>query len=685
MESSPQRLQKILAAAGLASRRKAEELIAAGLVSVNGHVITEAGSKADPRLDEIRVDGKLLRGPERHVYLAVYKPKGYVTTVKDPEGRPTVMDLVKSVDERVFPVGRLDYMSEGLLLLTNDGDLMAELTKAGSHVAKTYMVKVAGHPTEEEIDRLREGIMLPPEPGLAGVRGKKQPGVERRSFAIRTQPAFIQLAVDQENPWYEVTLTEGRNRQIRRMFEQIDHHIEKIKRVRYGSLSLDLEPGEFRPLTPREVNQLRKSLETPFKPRVLKPKTVKSKFEGAPARLPRVASAKFVKGRRGKPSAEQEASRAAAPRREFKPREAGEFKPREGRDFKARGERELEPRGERAPKLHEFKTRDGAAFNPRKFRDQESERPEQNNPRAVRVFRADADGKAEPREESTFRPREERGFKPRGDRDFKPRAERPFKPRREGEEISPRGPEFKRPAGERRPFGEKKAFGAKPGFGARKDSGEKRSFGPRKEFGARKPFGEKKEFSSPREFGEKRFEKKTRFDEPRFEKPSFDGGEREFKPRGERPAFGERKPFGAGPAKFGKAGDRRFSRGPGKPAPRGEGSFTPRTEGGFKPRSEGGFKPRSEGGFKPRSEGGFKPRSEGGFKPRSEGGFKPRSEGGFKPRSEGGFKPRSGGGFKPRTGPGGGKPRGGPSKFGAPRPAGKGGKRPSSGPRGRRD
>ena len=298
METKPERLQKILAAAGIASRRKAEELIAAGVVSVNGHTVTEPGTKADPRLDEIRVEGKLLRGPERHVYLAMYKPKGHMTTVSDPEGRPTVMDLLKGVEERVFPVGRLDYMSEGLLLLTNDGDLMAQLTRAGSHLAKTYMVKVSGKPTEEAIDKLRQGIMLPPEPGLTGARGKKQPGVERRSFAVLTQPAAIQLAVDQENPWFEVTLTEGRNRQLRRMFEQIGHHIEKIKRVRYGSLTLDLEPGEFRHLTPKEVNQLRKSLDTPFKPKPIK---VKRKDE-RPERKPRIDTARFVKGRRGKPS-----------------------------------------------------------------------------------------------------------------------------------------------------------------------------------------------------------------------------------------------------------------------------------------------------------------------------------------------------------------------------------------------
>ena len=307
MEAKPERLQKILAAAGLASRRKAEELIAAGIVSVNGQVVTEPGTKADPRIDEIRVDGKLLRGPERHVYLAMYKPKGHMTTVSDPEGRPTVMDLLKGVEERVFPIGRLDYMSEGLLLLTNDGDLMAELTKAGSHVAKTYMVKVSGKPTDEALDKLRNGIMLPPEPGLTGARGKKQPGTERRSFAVLTQPAVIQLAVDQENPWFEVTLTEGRNRQLRRMFEQVGHHIEKIKRVRYGSLTLDLEPGEFRHLTPKEVTQLRKSLDTPFKPRPVK---VKRK-DDRPERKPRIDTARFVKGRRGKPAADAPAAAAA--------------------------------------------------------------------------------------------------------------------------------------------------------------------------------------------------------------------------------------------------------------------------------------------------------------------------------------------------------------------------------------
>ncbi len=158
-----ERLQKIIAAAGIASRRHAEELISAGRVSVNGKIVSELGSKADPERDHIRVDGKLLRGPQRQVYLALNKPKGYVTTVTDPEGRPTVMDLVRGVGQRVYPVGRLDYLSEGLLLMTNDGALAARLMRASTRVAKTYLVKVSGTPTEEEIEKLRRGVVLPAE------------------------------------------------------------------------------------------------------------------------------------------------------------------------------------------------------------------------------------------------------------------------------------------------------------------------------------------------------------------------------------------------------------------------------------------------------------------------------------------------------------------------------------------
>ena len=240
-----ERLQKIIAAAGITSRRKAEELITSGLVSVNGQTVTQLGVKADPARDHIRVNGKLLHAPERHVYLAVNKPRGYVTSVTDPEGRPTIMDLVRGVGARVYPVGRLDYASEGLVLLTNDGDLAQKLMHASSHVPKTYLVKVAGKPDAEALSKLRSGVTI----AVADNHGRKR--------LVKTAPTRIQLARDAPNPWYEVTLVEGRNRQIRRMFEHVGHHVEKIKRVRYGPLTLDVPPGEFRPLTLKEVQRLK--------------------------------------------------------------------------------------------------------------------------------------------------------------------------------------------------------------------------------------------------------------------------------------------------------------------------------------------------------------------------------------------------------------------------------------------
>ncbi|HXL25890.1 MAG TPA: pseudouridine synthase [Chthoniobacterales bacterium] len=236
-----ERLQKIIAAAGIASRRKAEEFIKSGLVSVNGQIVTELGSKADLGHDHIRVNGKLLHGAEQPIYLVMNKPKGYVTTLRDPEGRPTVMDLLRGIRTRVYPVGRLDYASEGLLLLTNDGELANKLMKAASHVTKTYVVKVAGVPAPDGIEKIRRGLSIPTD------RGQR----------VRTAPAKVRIVRESDNPWYELTLTEGRNRQIRRMFEEIGHHVEKIKRVRYGPLSLDIPPGEFRRLSAGEVEKLK--------------------------------------------------------------------------------------------------------------------------------------------------------------------------------------------------------------------------------------------------------------------------------------------------------------------------------------------------------------------------------------------------------------------------------------------
>jgi 23S rRNA pseudouridine2605 synthase len=241
-----ERLQKIIAAAGICSRRKAEELILTGRVQVNGKIVTELGTKADASGDHIRVDGKLLQGPERLRYYVVNKPKGYVTTMSDPENRPTVMQLIRG-GERVFPVGRLDYASEGLLLMTNDGELANALTRAAAKVEKTYLVKVSGKPKESDLDQLRTGLMIE--------RGK--PGTHEGR--VLTAPAKVRLVREGENPWYELILIEGRNREMRKMFEEIGHHVEKIRRIGYGPLVLDVEPGKVRELTEQEVEKLKRA------------------------------------------------------------------------------------------------------------------------------------------------------------------------------------------------------------------------------------------------------------------------------------------------------------------------------------------------------------------------------------------------------------------------------------------
>jgi 23S rRNA pseudouridine2605 synthase len=256
--ATAERLQKIIAAAGIASRRKAEELILAGRVQVNGQTVATLGAKADPARDHIRVDGKLLQGPERPRYVVLNKPKGYVTTASDPEGRPTVVDLVKG-GPRLFPVGRLDYSSEGLLIMTNDGALANALTRAAVGVEKTYLVKISGHPTESALNQIRHGVMIDRSTQIKPVHKPHRPNARTdsapsRSSAPRdrvmTAPARIRLLRDADNPWYEMILTEGRNREIRKMFEEIGHHVEKIRRVGYGPLILDLEPGRSRELTP---------------------------------------------------------------------------------------------------------------------------------------------------------------------------------------------------------------------------------------------------------------------------------------------------------------------------------------------------------------------------------------------------------------------------------------------------
>jgi 23S rRNA pseudouridine2605 synthase len=236
-----ERLQKIIARAGVASRRKAEELIQQGQVTVNGRLVTELGSKADPGRDHIKVRGKLLvAARSERIYLALNKPRECVSTTSDPQGRRTVLDLVGRYRSKVYPVGRLDYHSEGLLVLTNDGDFANRVLSAKSGLPKTYHVKINGIPQAGDLEKFRDGIRLD---------------------GRRTAPAKIRMLKPGENPWFEVTLIEGRQNQIRRMFKSLGFLVEKLKRVRIGPLTLGTLPlGAFRELTPSEVARITKPL-----------------------------------------------------------------------------------------------------------------------------------------------------------------------------------------------------------------------------------------------------------------------------------------------------------------------------------------------------------------------------------------------------------------------------------------
>jgi 23S rRNA pseudouridine2605 synthase len=251
-----ERLQKIIAHAGVSSRREAEAMIREGRVTLNGRVVTELGTRADPDRDHIKVDGKLITKAEPHRYILLYKPKEVMTTVEDPQGRRTVIDLVRGIRERIYPVGRLDFHSEGLVLLTNDGELAFKVSHPTHGSVKTYSVKVRGVPEERLVDKLRRGITID---------GK------------RTLPCDIERMRttgkrdDEGNSWFEVKLREGRTQQIRKMFQAVGHPVSKLRRVAIGPISdPKLTPGVWRELTKHEVKMLEtmKEMKKPAKRRV---------------------------------------------------------------------------------------------------------------------------------------------------------------------------------------------------------------------------------------------------------------------------------------------------------------------------------------------------------------------------------------------------------------------------------
>ena len=249
-------LQKIIAQAGIASRRKAEQMILDGRVRINGKTIKELGTKADPRTDEIDVDGYGRLASESLVYILLYKPANVMSTVKDPEGRPTVvgvLDKTRSIGKRrfegqmprIYPVGRLDFDAEGLLLLTNDGDFTHLLTHPRHHVPKTYTVRVRGIPEAKELDRLREGIRLAEDDGRLG---------------RRTRPAEVELLKKgKSNSWLLMTIFEGRNHQVKRMCQTIGHSVVRLIRTNFGGIDIGaMEPGQWRMLEPEEINLLKR-------------------------------------------------------------------------------------------------------------------------------------------------------------------------------------------------------------------------------------------------------------------------------------------------------------------------------------------------------------------------------------------------------------------------------------------
>ncbi|HZB87440.1 MAG TPA: pseudouridine synthase [Terracidiphilus sp.] len=677
-----ERLQKILAQAGVASRRHAEELITGGHVQVNGQTVTVLGTKADAAHDHIRVDGKLLHGAERLRYFMLNKPRGHVTTVSDPEGRPTVMEFFSKMGERLYPVGRLDYLSEGLLLVTNDGELANALTKASSGVEKTYLVKVAGQPTEDELDVLRGGVTID--------RGKPGEG------KVQTAAARVRQVRQGDNPWFEVVLIEGRNRELRKMFEEIGHFVEKIRRVGYGPLVLDIEPGKVRELDATEVEALRQTAAGKLKvrkPRVKDARLRKAMDAQLPTLPPKPSRKPFVKPPQAEPESAGEA-RAFKPR-EFRPREAkpgkfgaGDFRPQKAfgadkrvganKPFRAApgGPAAGRPAARPATGPARFGTGRPSArppFNP----DRPAARPafRSDRPAAPPAWKKDDRPSRPPARDSRTLAGRNFGSKPGGARPAwnKPSGDRPAykRPAPNPDELPGPPADFVRKPSRLRI---EAADADSPRTSRTSRTGPPR---PRPAFDRPKPA-----FDRPRparaQSDRPKFERSSgparlRFDRPTLNRPRPDRAESD-RPASDRPRFdrprseqaGRGFSSGAGrSSRFGSSGSGRTGAGPsaGRPA-RSGGLARPFTTSSGKPRP-GGARPNNKHG-KPGGKPGSKPFGKGpgkpafGSKPKA-GGPKPggAKSGGFK--KPGGFKsgpkPGSGSGFKGKPKPSGRPPK----------------------------
>src|SRR5438270_6003655 len=289
-----ERLQKIIAHAGVSSRREAEAMIREGRVTLSGRVVSELGTRDDPDRDHIKVDGKLITHAEPHRYILLYKPKEVMTTVEDPQGRRTVIDLVRGIRERIYPVGRLDFHSEGLVLLTNDGELAFKVSHPTHGSIKTYNVKVRGVPEERLVDKLRRGITIDGKRTLPC-------GIERMHTTGKRD--------DEGNSWFEVKLREGRTQQIRKMFQAVGHPVSKLRRVAIGPISdPKLTPGVWRELTKQEVKLLATHMEPKEAPR----RTTRPPRAKAPAK--KKPAAKSAASKRRTPAGKPKSPRTRAAR-----------------------------------------------------------------------------------------------------------------------------------------------------------------------------------------------------------------------------------------------------------------------------------------------------------------------------------------------------------------------------------